>query len=305
MVAEQHRIGQESRGECPGGSRGNPSPDSSAQSRPGPRPGVLAARPPAARGGSGADLRPAPTLHRGIGNPPPPPRFGEVGAGPEGVRGGRWGGGPLARGFTPLCSAGRAGRRWRAQLPASWGDPLTSHRGTGEKAERCPSAVPGAGLQGLGTGREGLGVESLRRSRAAAAWSRGGNGGKAAAKGLTPARASAPRRALGPGDPGVGGSPGAPRPPGGALAEAGKRLGGPGPASPLSPSRRGPSRAGRAGRAGPSGCRLKFGAGGRRPSTASAGPRARGWEDKGGGTARGPGQAGGAGEGSAAAVGHG
>ncbi|XP_004402906.1 PREDICTED: uncharacterized protein LOC101362930 [Odobenus rosmarus divergens] len=64
VVAEQHRIGRESRGRIRVEAEKS-SPDSSARSRPGPRPGALATRALAARA-SGADLWPAPTLHHGI-----------------------------------------------------------------------------------------------------------------------------------------------------------------------------------------------------------------------------------------------
>lgn len=64
VVAEQHRIGRESRGRIRVEAEKS-SPDSSAWARPGLRPGALAARWPAARA-PGADLRSAPTPHHRI-----------------------------------------------------------------------------------------------------------------------------------------------------------------------------------------------------------------------------------------------
>lgn len=275
----------------------NPASIAAPGPAPAPAPGRSphARRPPGLRSRSPAGTH-APSRDR---TPLPRPRFGEVGtAAGEGK--GRRAGGP-GRAGSPLCAPRAVGRMVTRPNCQSSGRPPPPRRGTagrgggrGEGLRAAPALCRGPGL---GAGHRAGGGGGQRAGGGA-----GGGGGcgvergwerrEAAGEGLTPAGARAPRRLHGRGRTQASrGSPGAPPPPGGAPAWAGKTLGGPGPASPLSPGRRGPSRACR-----PRGAQAAAGAslvraGAGRVSRVCRGPAHPGGGQRGGGPSGGRGQA--------------
>lgn len=192
-----------------------------------------------------------------------------------------WGDPPC--GDSPLCAPRARGVRGSApQLPGFRETPAPRPREEGEAA-RCPRAVPGAGTGGWAPGGRGWGWRASRRRggrRRHGGAARGWERRVATAKGLTRVPAGARRRAHRQGTQASGGLLGAPPPLRSAPSVAGKRLGGPGPASPLSPSRRGPSPAcrPRVAQAAAGASLVRAGAG--RARRVCRAPRSE-WEDKG------------------------